>query len=95
MPHLDAASLKVIDGFIAEAIEPLEAIDLPLTGEAEDAKTAELRKAINLLETLRRARRTGFVDGSVLTPLISRNARLVERLARQLSRLSTPKGKKP
>lgn len=90
MPHLDHAALTAIEGMITEAILPLEEIDRPLTEEAETAKTTELKKAISLLETLQRGRRSGLVNTNVFTPLVARTARRVERLAKQLTARAKP-----
>lgn len=92
LPHLPYADHAVLERLFAEAIEPLEEFDRPMPADVEELKLGELKRGIETLELLKRGRRSGMVDTAAFTPLVARTARRVERLARQLSRLSTVKG---
>lgn len=91
LPHLPWEDFAVIEQMFSEALEPLEELDRPMPEDVEEAKLRELKRGIDLLEQLKRGQRSGFVPVGTLTPLVVRTARRVERLARQLSRLSSVK----
>ena len=89
LADLDSADLAVVLKMFAGAIEPLHAA--PLSDADEVAKLGELQKGVELLELFKRGRATGFLRGGEFSDLVTRHARRVERLARQLT---TPRGRR-